>query len=277
MALRDQPYLPLYVQDFMTDEKLAECSAASTGVYIRIMCLMHKSEPYGKILLKQKHKQTDNQIKNFASQLTKQMPYDFHTVANALVELIDENVLSMENDVITQKRMVKDNEISEKRAFAGKSGGKKTQKKNKKFAQANALAKTQANTENEIETEIEIESVIDFGNGGVGEKPPEVTYPFGDGFKKNWEQWKLYKKDELKFRYKTVQSEQAALNSLVNLAKGNEETAIRIIHQSMANGWKGLFELKNNSNERQTSKTKQPTGANVDVGSIFSKIAAMPD
>lgn len=26
MALRDQPYLPLYVQDFLTDEKLRECS-----------------------------------------------------------------------------------------------------------------------------------------------------------------------------------------------------------------------------------------------------------
>ena len=43
MALRDQPYLPLYVQDFLTDEKLAECSAMATGVYIRLMCIMHKS------------------------------------------------------------------------------------------------------------------------------------------------------------------------------------------------------------------------------------------
>ena len=44
MALRDQPYIPLYVQDFMTDEKLSECSAESTGVYIRVMCIMHKSQ-----------------------------------------------------------------------------------------------------------------------------------------------------------------------------------------------------------------------------------------
>jgi len=55
MALRDQPYLPLYVQDIMTDEKLNECSAASHGIYIKgIMCLMHKSETYGKIMLKHK-------------------------------------------------------------------------------------------------------------------------------------------------------------------------------------------------------------------------------
>ena len=39
MALRDQPYLPLYVLDFLVDEKLAYCSAESTGVYIRLMCM----------------------------------------------------------------------------------------------------------------------------------------------------------------------------------------------------------------------------------------------
>ena len=48
MALRDQPYIPLYVQDFMTDEKLNECSAATTEVYIRLMCVMHKSEKIGR-------------------------------------------------------------------------------------------------------------------------------------------------------------------------------------------------------------------------------------
>lgn len=80
MALRDQPYLPLYIQDFLTDEKLAECSAESTGVYIRLMCLFHKSDTYGKILLKQKYKQSDKQILNFASQVAKNLPYDLLVV-----------------------------------------------------------------------------------------------------------------------------------------------------------------------------------------------------
>ena len=62
MALRNNPYLPLYIQDFMTDEKLAECSPHATGVYIRIMCLLHKCEIYGKFLLNQNYKQSSNQI-----------------------------------------------------------------------------------------------------------------------------------------------------------------------------------------------------------------------
>ena len=71
MALRDQPYIPLYIQDFLTDEKLIECSAESTGVYIRLMCIMHKSDEYGTILLRQKDKQNSNNCLNFANKLAK--------------------------------------------------------------------------------------------------------------------------------------------------------------------------------------------------------------
>ena len=86
MSRREQPYLPLYVMDFLTDEKLVECSAESTGVYIRLMCLMHKSEQYGAILLKQKDKQTGKQIYDFACKLMRQMPYDIETIERSLTE-----------------------------------------------------------------------------------------------------------------------------------------------------------------------------------------------
>jgi uncharacterized protein YdaU (DUF1376 family) len=138
MALRDQPYLPLYIQDFLTDEKLAQCTAESNGVYIRVMCLMHKSQQYGKIILKEKNKHSTNNLDNFASMLTKQMPYEFHTVKKSLAELVDEKVLLVEGDMLVQKRMVKDNEISEARSKAGQKGGKIS------FAQAKAQAKVKA-------------------------------------------------------------------------------------------------------------------------------------
>ena len=159
MALRDQPYLPLYIQDFLTDEKLMECSASTTGVYIRLMCVMHKSEKYGTILLRQKFKQTDKQISNFATQIAKHFPYDFACIFAALTELIEEKVLIIDGDFLIQKRMVKDAEISEKRATAGKKGGDVTNKsktKDKKFA----TAKEVANSENEYEIEDESENVI---------------------------------------------------------------------------------------------------------------------
>jgi uncharacterized protein YdaU (DUF1376 family) len=152
MALRDQPYLPLYVQDFLTDEKLMECSASATGIYIRLLCIMHKSEDYGVILLKQKDKQTDNQIKNFALKLAKYLPYSTDEIMTGLSELISEGVLQNGGDKLSQKRMIKDNTISLVRADAGKKGGLKTQ-----FAKAKEEAKLQANTENENENENEID------------------------------------------------------------------------------------------------------------------------
>jgi len=60
-----------------------------------------------------------------------------------------------------------------------------------------------------------------------------------------WDEWKDYKQKHFKFKYKTLQSEQAAFDSLVELSEKNFEKAKEIVKQSMANGWKGFFELKN--------------------------------
>lgn len=150
MALRDQPYLPLYVQDFLTDEKLMECSAQTVGVYIKVMCILHKQEEYGVILLKQKDKQNTKQEINFAYKIAKSLPWSFDVVLDSLTELLDEKVLVIDGDKLIQKRMVKDAEISEKRASAGKKGGDRSKKsipKTQKFANDFAQAKTQANSE----------------------------------------------------------------------------------------------------------------------------------
>ncbi len=146
MALRNQPYIPLYVQDFLTDEKLLECSSSSIGIYIMIMCVMHKSKDYGTILLKQKNKQSDNQINNFACKLGKHLPFTTTEIQAALTELINEDVLQLENDILSQKRMIHDNELSIKRSIAGKIGGEKTQ-----FAKAKVKASPESEVENVIE------------------------------------------------------------------------------------------------------------------------------
>ena len=155
MSLRNQPYLPLYIQDFLTDEKLIECSPESTGVYIRIMCIMHKSDEYGKILLKQKDKQTSKPSENFALKLARSMPWDKSIIEKAIDELVSEGVLIIDGDYLLQKRMVKDDTISEIRAKAGQKGGIKS-----KLAQAKPQAKPQANAEDEYEYENEDESDV---------------------------------------------------------------------------------------------------------------------
>jgi len=63
-------------------------------------------------------------------------------------------------------------------------------------------------------------------------------------FAEAWSDWIEYKKGEFKFEYKTQLSMKAALKKLKRLSNDNEQKAIEIIEESMANGWKGFFALK---------------------------------
>lgn len=148
MALRNQPYFPLYVDDYLTDEKLNLCSASAQGVYIKILCILHKQDEYGKLLLKQKDKHLPEICLNFAYKLARLLPFTEDIIHSALIELLEEKVLYIENDYLCQKRMIKDEIVSKKRAESGSKGGKKTQ-----FALASALAKSEANSVNEYEDE----------------------------------------------------------------------------------------------------------------------------
>jgi hypothetical protein len=150
------------------------CSPAAHGVMIAIMCLMHKEPTYGKILLKQKFKQTDKQISNFALQVAKQTAFDLLDIEPALTELLDEQVLVIEDDFLVCKRMVKDAQISASRAKSGGQGGKKTQQKNKHFASNFAQANDEANVGANSGNENGIESKDSTEEEPVGEESREV-------------------------------------------------------------------------------------------------------
>ena len=70
-----------------------------------------------------------------------------------------------------------------------------------------------------------------------------------------WEIWKKYKKYEHKFSFKSILSEQAQLKKLLELSGGAESIAKKIILQSIENGWKGFFELKNGTKNNQSERT----------------------
>lgn len=127
MARKDRPYLPLYVQDILTDEKLIECSAIAHGVYLRLLCLLHKQETYGLLCLKQKYKQIESKnvskVYLFACMLCRQMPFEQKIIEQGLQELLDEDVIQIEGDNLSQKRMVADGNLSSMRAEIGKTGG----------------------------------------------------------------------------------------------------------------------------------------------------------
>ena len=96
------------------------------------------------------------------------------------------------------------------------------------------------------------------------EKERFLVLPFSDDiFIKMWSEWKDYKIKQHGFKYKSVQSEQAALSALAELSGGECGAAIEIIKQSFLHGWKGLFELKNNINGNGNAKTHQQRGSHI--------------
>ncbi len=100
-----------------------------------------------------------------------------------------------------------------------------------------------------------------------------VINPFSEAFLPVWQMWKDYKIQEFRFKYKGCLSEQAALMHLNTLSKSKEDIATAIIKQSMENGWKGLFELKNNTNG--TGTHQQTFTGNNKPGTSEARIGAV--
>jgi len=84
-----------------------------------------------------------------------------------------------------------------------------------------------------------------------------IELPFNDiDFVNKWNEWKDYKKTQHKFTFKSNATEKISLNQLETLSNKNSDIAIKIINQSIANGWKGFFEIKNVTNDKPANEKR---------------------
>ncbi len=70
----------------------------------------------------------------------------------------------------------------------------------------------------------------------------ERDYPFELNLEA-WNLWKEFRKEQYRTSYKPL-GEAAAISKLLRISNNNKENQAKIIQQSIENGWKGLFELK---------------------------------
>lgn len=93
--------------------------------------------------------------------------------------------------------------------------------------------------------------------GGVGEKQnPEIIYAHqSEDFKAAFNEWIKYRKEKKQSLTKISMKKQATF-----LAEYSSDVAIKILDQSMQNGWTGLFPLKNVSNGNQLPFTSSKPG-----------------
>ena len=79
----------------------------------------------------------------------------------------------------------------------------------------------------------------------------EVVYPFQNkDFPEKWEIWKKERISNGAKKYTEI-GEQGALHKLQKISNNDYQTAIAILNESISNGWRGIFALKE-------QKTKRP-------------------
>lgn len=80
----------------------------------------------------------------------------------------------------------------------------------------------------------------------------EVIYPFENiDFPEKWEIWKKERILNGAKKY-TEQGEQGALHKLQKISNHDYQTALAILNESISNGWRGIFPLK----EQKTNRPK---------------------
>jgi hypothetical protein len=114
-----------------------------------------------------------------------------------------------------------------------------------------------ADNDNDNDNEKDNDNGKDNEKDNGKEKDNELMNPFSDGFLQFWEGWLQYKKEEFKFRFRSMKSQQISINGLHKLSEGDESIALKIIEQSIINGWKGFFELKKDQKLSQAAKKNQ--------------------
>jgi hypothetical protein len=98
----------------------------------------------------------------------------------------------------------------------------------------------------------------------------EVVWPFNsDQFMNAWKEWEADRR-ERRIKAYTTRGLQTALHELQTMSNNDERTAIKIIGQSIAKGWQGLFPIRN---ERQPARPERPRGPDITPDDVARIVA----
>lgn len=90
----------------------------------------------------------------------------------------------------------------------------------------------------------------------INNKDKELAF-FSFEWEQLWNVWIQYKKEEHRDKFKSKNTEQVALNHLMKISNNDIDIAKEIVNYSIANKYKGLFELKKSINTKPNDKLTQ--------------------
>jgi hypothetical protein len=110
-----RPAFQFYPADWRKDMALQSCSVAARGLWVDMLCIAHECDPYGHL--------TVNGKPMTAAQIGRHTGLTERECAKLITELEDSGVLSRtEEGAIYSRRMVRDEDIRQRRAEGGKAG-----------------------------------------------------------------------------------------------------------------------------------------------------------
>ena len=173
-------------------------------------------------------------------------------------------------------------EICEKRREAGRLGGR-PRKNQMLLEKPNAFFGKQMKANKTLtDTDTDTDVFFTENNKEKDKKESEiiipevvsVSTPYAE-LNEAWGRWKDYK-NARRERYSCSAAEESAYRQLYSLSKGNAQLAMQIVEQSIANDWKGLYELKKDDNANtKTSRSGYKTATERlrdDYASIFASV-----
>jgi hypothetical protein len=110
-----RPAFQFYPSDWRKDMALQSCSVAARGLWIDMLCIAHECDPYGHL--------TVNGKPMSSAQIGRHTGLTQRECDRLLVELADAGVSSSTDEgVIFSRRMVRDEDLRNRRADGGKAG-----------------------------------------------------------------------------------------------------------------------------------------------------------
>lgn len=110
-----RPAFQFYPADWRKDMALQSCSVAARGLWVDLLCIAHECEPYGHL--------TVNGKPMTAAQIARHTGLTEREAVKLLAELAEAGVSSTTDEgVIYSRRMVRDEDLRNRRAEGGKAG-----------------------------------------------------------------------------------------------------------------------------------------------------------
>jgi hypothetical protein len=176
-------------------------------------------------------KLTDEQAGKLLKHILSYVNDEDPTTDDILLDLVFEPIKqSLKRDLKKYEGMCNRNQIN------GAKGGRPTKKPKK----PTGLKNNPNNPEEPKKPDSDIDSDIDIEIDNDKEKKKVI---FKSELDKIIDVWFDYKK-ERRESYKSEMSKKVCKNKIIELSKGDNEKAKKIIEQSIANNWAGLFALK---------------------------------